>query len=175
MLPFGFQIHLSYKISDLLIISTGMSELWGTFVLITSLCLAQRLVRALSSSISLCLIDKNNQGRTLWEFHKCQTVHNEDQRCARTQWCIVSNWLSVIGGKCTLVRKICAQQQKQLYIMQQNSFTKTELILYGWEYTFPLRSSWADWYPFSLPLLVEMDCFPALSVPILLTLPFKCF
>lgn len=85
-----------------------MSELRGTFVLITALCLAQRLVRALSSSIGLCLIDKNNQGRTLWEFHKCQTVHSEDQHCARTQWCIVRNWLSVIGGKCTLVRKNCA-------------------------------------------------------------------
>lgn len=108
MLPFGLQIHLSYRISDLLIGSKGMSELWGTFVLETVLWLFQKLVRALSSSISLSLIDKHNRGRTRRECHKCQTVHTEDQHSARTQWCIVPHWLPVIRGKCTLEREVCA-------------------------------------------------------------------
>lgn len=56
--------------------------------------------------ISLSLIDKDNQGRTQWECHKCQTVHTEDLRSTRTQWCIVPNWLSVIGAKSTLERNI---------------------------------------------------------------------
>lgn len=107
MLPFGLQIHLSYRISDLLIGSKGMSELWGTFVLETVLWLIQKLVRALSSTISLSLIDKHNRGRTRRECHKCQTVHTEDQHSARTQWCIVPRWLPVIRGKCTLERSLC--------------------------------------------------------------------
>lgn len=82
----------------------------GTFVVITALCLTQKRVRALSPSISLCLIDKHNRGRTLQECHKCQTVHAVDQRSARAQWCIVPNWYSVIGGICTSGRKIFAFQ-----------------------------------------------------------------
>lgn len=57
------QIHVSHRISDLLTGSTGMSELWGTFVLVTTLWLVTKLLRALSSSIRLSLIDKHNQGR----------------------------------------------------------------------------------------------------------------
>lgn len=102
--PFLLQINPSYRISDLLIGSTGTPELRGTSVY---MCLAQRLVRALSVCLSTIRII---MGRTRTECHKCQTVHNEDQHSTYTQWCIVLNWFSVIGAKCTFETEICASQ-----------------------------------------------------------------
>lgn len=58
-----------------------------------------------SVCLSMIRIIRGELGR---ECHKCQTVHTEDQRSTCTQWCIVLNWLSVIGGKCTSEREICA-------------------------------------------------------------------
>lgn len=106
MLPLGLQIHLSHRISDLLIGSKGIFQLWGTFALITAPCSAPKLVKALSAFIGLSLIDKPNWGRTLRECYKCQTVHTKDQHSPCTQWCIVPRWLSV--NKCTSERKVCA-------------------------------------------------------------------
>lgn len=142
MLPFGLQIHLSYRISDLLIGSKGMSELWGTLVLETVLRLFQKLVRALSSTISLSLIDKHNRGRTRRECHKCQTVHTEDQHSARTQWCIVPRWLPVIRGKCTL-EKVCAFLLGGRTPEQKLSIRPQSFYVYIWG-TFPTSRQLQD-------------------------------
>lgn len=102
--PFLLHINPSYRISDFLIGSTEMPELRGTLVY---MCLAQRPVRALSVCLSMIRIIR---GRTRTECHKCQTVHNKDQHSTYTQWCIVLNWFSVIGAKCTFETEIWASQ-----------------------------------------------------------------
>lgn len=107
-LPFGLQIPLSWRISDLLISSEGISVFQRAFFSIKTLCLSQKLMKALSSSISLSHVDKTNRGKTQRECHKCQTVHTEAQSRVDTQCCIVLWGLYAVTGKCTLQRKLSA-------------------------------------------------------------------
>lgn len=126
MLPFGLQIHLSNKISDLLRGPKEIPDLWEIS------CLAQKLVRVLSPSISLSLIDKANCGKTQRECHKCQKLHSKDwPRAAATMAHCVMLVLRCQSNAPWREKSLlsCLRRQKLEHFLLHNSSFKTRACL----------------------------------------------